>query len=223
MKPLLFGFAVLAVLLSPTGRAAAEFITFDDLAPSIYLKQTNAPGQGMIQGWYKGLQWDNFSALNTLYASNPSGYQVSAVSGSWVAVNALGQPAEMTAPPGGSFTFIGASFTAAWNDGLQIQVDGYARGSLLYSKTVVVDTNSPQSLTFDYQDVDRLRFTSFGGNHARSGGGGENFAMDNFNFSGVQLTPAPAPPGFLLAVIGATSLFGSRAWRRRKAAVTAPG
>ena len=52
---------------------------------------------------------------------------------------------------------------AAWNDGLNIQVQGYLKGQLVDSQTVVVNPSGPSLFTFNYQDIDTLKFVSSGG------------------------------------------------------------
>jgi hypothetical protein len=54
----------------------------------------------------------------------------------------------------------------------------------------------------NYLDIDRLTFTSSGGQNAGfPGGGGEAFAMDNFTFEFI-----PEPSSLLLATLGGVSL-----------------
>ena len=97
------------------------------------------------------------------------------------------------------FTFNGAYFTAAWRDGLNIQVDGYFNDTPIYTTTVVVDTTGPTWFNFNYIGIDELRFVASGGTHHE---GYENdntqFAIDNFTFADV-----PEPATFLLFTLGA--------------------
>jgi hypothetical protein len=56
---------------------------------------------------------------------------------------------------------------------------------------------------FNYEDIDALRFVSFGGTNAGLGGGGVQFAMDDFTFSAV-----PIPPSVWLFGSGLLGLIG---------------
>ena len=55
---------------------------------------------------------------------------------------------------------------------------------------------------FNYLNVDRLYFNSFGGQPAFSEDGGNHFVMDNFTFEFV-----PEPSAFLLTAAGALPLM----------------
>lgn len=177
--------------------ASAGVITFDD---------TGTSGAGPIPNGYAGFNWDNFFVLNAMtYDVNPSGYLNGLVSPEHVAFNAYAEPAEFTGNP---FNFIGAYLTGAWNDGLNISIEGYRGGLLVHSQNVVVDSDGPTWVQANFLNVDKVRFTSFGGTpNPNFGGGGSHFAMDN-----LLCTAVPAPGGLLLASLGA----GVVGWFRRR-------
>jgi len=187
--------AVMAVLL--VGIQAAEAgVTVVDFE--------NIPGlefPPVIPNGYAGLNWDNFGALNVYkYAEIEyplSGYLNGVVSGERVAVNHY---ADVAAVSGSAFTFKGAYFTAAWNNGLNINIKGYNTGSLLQETTITVNTDGPTWFDFDWTGVDNVVFNSYGGTHNPGFDGyGTHFAMDNFT---CEITAVPAPGALLLGCIG---------------------
>jgi hypothetical protein len=199
MKTRLFRvcFALLAMLgLTVTSTYSAAVISFDDLFPPLAgLHITNA---------YQGLIWTNFSVVNAIdrdAVNGLSGYSLGMVSPSNVAYNAFGSPAEIDAT-GTNFNFLSVYFTGAWRSNLNIEVQGFRGATLIYDQTVVASATNPTLLAFNYQNVDRLYFNGFGGQHAGFGGDGEHFVMDNFTFEFV-----PEPSSVLLAAVGALLLW----------------
>ncbi len=189
------GMGVLAFVCAP---ASATVVTFDDLVG------VEAP----VPNGYGGLNWDNFYYLDGVnYPSNPSGYQNGVVSPKNVAYNAWGNPAAFTQDP---FNFDGVWLTAAWNDGLNIDIEGYLTGSLVYTQTVVANTAGPIWFQADYLNIDEVRFKSYGGTNHGYVGNGTHFAMDNLTY-----TVVPAPGAVLLVGLGA----GLTGWLRRRRAL----
>jgi len=190
--------AVLAlVTLFSTSSRSQTVVTFDDL--------TDKGGGTLITNAYQGLTWSNFGVVNAVLLSNflgyAEGYSYGMVSLSNVAYNSAGNPAEIDAQ-GTNFDLLSTYLTGAWNSNLNIEVQGFRSGTLLYDTTVVASATSPTLFTFDYLDIDRLHFNSFGGEPAFGPGSEENFAMDNFEFEFI-----PEPSTFLLAALGALSLI----------------
>lgn len=181
-------------LISPS---LGTVVDFDDL--------TETASGSFITNLYQGLTWTNFKAENAvLLMSNvgTNGYYYGMVSASNNAFNALGDPAEIDSS-GTNFNFLGAYLTGAWNNNLNIEVQGFRGASLVYSQMVVASATSPTLFTFNYLNVDRLTFSSSGGQSAGFPfGGGEQFAMDNFTF---QLVPEPS--SLLLAALGVLTLW----------------
>jgi hypothetical protein len=212
--------ATVAVVSMP-GSAKALTVNFDDLPEAV------AP----ISNGHAGLDWNNFYAFNH-EANGPgvTGYENGRVSRQNVAFNAYGTPAEISSS--GTFTFNSTYLTGAWNNGLNILVEGFQGGNSLFTRLVTVDSTSPTLFTFDWVGIDRLRFTSSGGVDAGYGGIGNHFAMDNFSFNkSITTVPTPAllpglipmsfnksittvpTPALLPGLIG----MGFTAWRKRKA------
>jgi hypothetical protein len=151
--------------------------------------------------------------VNAILFSNvvgaPTGYNYGMESASNVAFNSLGNPAEIDSVI--NFNFLSAYLTGAWNSNLNIEVEGFSGATLLYSNTVVASATNATLFTFDYLDIDRLYFNSYGGQDAGfPGGAGEEFVMDNFTFEFI-----PEPSTILLAVLGAVPLCAFVGRRRR--------
>ncbi|MCX7596201.1 MAG: PEP-CTERM sorting domain-containing protein [Fischerella sp.] len=175
-------FTAVVVGMVSLGKAGAVVIGFDDLPES----------RVAINNGYAGLNWHNFYYLNTsTYEYNPSGYANGTVSGSNVAYNAFANPAAVSIDSG-AFDFNSAYLTGAWNDDLNILVEGFLEGELKYSRTVTVDTKAPQEFQFNFLGIDFLRFTSLNsGTPAGYQGKGYHFAMDNFNYNKTKSVPEP--------------------------------
>ncbi|MBW4450209.1 MAG: PEP-CTERM sorting domain-containing protein [Spirirestis rafaelensis WJT71-NPBG6] len=193
-------FTVLGAATFSTGQAHAVVVTFDDL-----------PGfaDSIPQG-YAGLNWDNFDSLNpVVFDAQSSGYGNGTVSTPNVAFNAFGDPAAISVNSG-KFDFNSTYLTGAWNNGLNILVEGFLGGQSLYSKTVIVNSTSPTLLNFDFLGIDNLKFTSFGGTNAGYDGDGTHFAMDNFTYN--QTKPVPEP----FTILGSLTAGGIGVALRRK-------
>jgi len=165
-----------------------------------------------IANGYGDLTWTNFYAGDGTYYEGlgfpDNGYVNGASSGSYVSLNGFGAPASLSSSS--TFDFISASLTAAFNEGLHLDIAGYRNGTLLYSQAVTLTTTMYASLFFNWTGIDMLTFTTSGGT-PRYGVSGHQFAMDDLT---VVKTPIPAALPFL-----ATGLVGlGFAARRRRAA-----
>jgi hypothetical protein len=136
----------------------------------------------------------------TTYPSLTDGYYYGVVSASNAAFNGLGQPAEIDSAT--NFDFLSVYLTGAWHSNLSIEVQGFRSGTLLYDTTAVASATSPSLFTFDYLNIDRLYFNSYGGDVAFGYDGGNHFVMDDFTFEFV-----PEPSTLLLAALGALTLW----------------
>jgi hypothetical protein len=74
---------------------------------------------------------------------------------------------------------------------------------------VVAAAMNPTLFAFNYVDINRLSFDSFGGENAGFGYTGANFVMDNMTIEFI-----PEPSSLLLTTLGATVLLA--AVRRRR-------
>jgi hypothetical protein len=194
----------LAMLLISAAPSSAAVLTFDDLA-----------GTGVPIGSYGGLSWsENFYQLDgSLGAYTDTGYDHGRVSGNHVAYNGWER---VVAVSDSAFDFTGAWLTGAWNDGLSINVTGWSGATQLYDNTVTVNTAGATWFAFDYLDVDRLVFSSFGGipnPAAAQRGGGLHFVMDNFTINESGAVPEPST---LIIWSGLGAIGLAAVWRRRK-------
>ncbi|MBP8910691.1 MAG: PEP-CTERM sorting domain-containing protein [Phycisphaerae bacterium] len=187
----------LCVLMTFVAVPAGAAVTFDDLSSG-----------ASIPAGYAGLNWSNFRSKDGTTMPSLSGYFNGIVSANNVAYNPWGSPAEIL---GASFDLGGLYLTAAWNTGLNVDIEGYLNGNLLYSRTLVVDTTGPTWVTLNYLGVDRVRFVSYGGVEANVGGSGTQFVIDNVSFEPIDAA-IPAPAALLLGSLG-TGLVG---WLRRR-------
>jgi uncharacterized repeat protein (TIGR03803 family) len=168
-----------ALLTVLTG--SSELITFDDL-PYRYTP---------VPAGYNSLNWSNFYYLNGV-VSPSSGYNAGMVSIPKVAYNGYGAPAAISASA--PFAFLSAYLTAAWNDNLQVEVQGYNGSTLSYDNTYTLSATSPTLIAFNYLGVTSVHFISSGGTpHAGYRGGGSQFVMDNVSVFVVPIAPAPIP------------------------------
>ena len=166
--------AVLGLCANGAWSAPPTVITFEDL-PGGLLPVPNG---------YHGFNWNYVAAVDgSLPEYNNSGYDNGRVSGVNVAYNEYGDPASTLTISGDPFTFIGAYFTGAWNNGLSIKVDGYNNGVLQNTSTFTVNTFGPIFMALNYANVDELQFQSFGGVHGGLEGSGTHFVMDDFTYS----------------------------------------
>jgi hypothetical protein len=175
---------LLLLTLSATTAFGNALLTFDSLVSS-----------SAVPGGYGDLNWENFYALDAVnYGTNPSGYLAGMKSANNVLYNGGGSPARIYAGPGGSFIPLTAYATAAWNDNLRLQVEGYLRGRRVFSFTYKLSATRPTLIKLGGQKVDELVFNSYGGtDHAGYPGSGRHIALDNVSIKSVNRgTPVPA-------------------------------
>ena len=108
------------LLLSFTALANAQ-VTFDTLPIT---------EEAFIPAGYGGLQWDNFGYFSPSIYSYTTGYSVDLMSKPNVAFNWSGDPASISIGSG-SFKPVMAFVTAAWDNGLKLQIKGYLKGKLV--------------------------------------------------------------------------------------------
>lgn len=163
-----------------------------------------------INDGYGDLNWDNFSVVTgSRFPQFPgNGYTNGASSGQYVGFNNFAEPASFSS--GSTFDFISASLTAAFNDGLELDVVGYLNGAQIYTRSITLTTEMYATILFNWTGIDMVTFNSHGGTPKFSVSG-EQFAIDDLT---VVKTPIPAALPLL-----ATGLLGlGYAARRRRTA-----
>lgn len=186
-----FAFLILMfILLVPSVRA--EIITFDDVKVSEGTEFSSLYGN--IPNGYKGFNWYAFNALMPYYygVAYPSGYKNSIVSPdkvAWLGFGSISNPIPSVISSDIPFTFHSAYFTAGWNDGVTILVQGYHGTTLTFSKNVLADTSGPTLFSFEWSNLTSLSFTSSGGvshgyvDFRNMTVTASDFAIDNLNIS----------------------------------------
>lgn len=188
-----------AVIFSVVVSAQTEILTFDDIS------WTGSVYEQMPIG-YGGVQWNNFAVLNTaqeLSTYGRNGEVNGVVSPNNVAFNLYGTAAFIS---DGSFNLNSAYLMAAWNDGLQVEVQGFVGSTLTYDHTYSVGTQGSTLINFNYLGVNEVNFISSGGvPHGFTFGSGEQFGMDN-----MSITLVPEPSTFELLSLAVLLLIAPR-------------
>jgi hypothetical protein len=173
---------------SPQVTASPAFtIEFDDLTTPT-LDTGDGFYFGEIPNGYNGFTWNNLNPIDGL-TSTGSGYQTGVISPNNDCFNSYGDPGSMTSTQ--PFNFYSAYLTAAWTDGLELEVEGYAGDKLVYDNSYSLSTAGPVFVNFNYLGVTEVHFST-------AGGLGYQFVMDNVSVS----TNAPINPQKSRLVIG---------------------
>jgi hypothetical protein len=192
MNPLWNSLLVCAISLGTISAGmAGTILTFDELATPQVIPTLN---YGTIPNGYGGLLWKNFGVIDGLLRPASEGYNTGVVSPRNVAFNFDGRPAAITIGSG-LFDLNSAQLTLALNldTALNIEVQGYRNGTLIYDNTYTVYRFSPTAVTFDYLGIDTAKFIT---------SPSQQFAMDNL----IITVPEPGTAVLLLCagLTGAT-------------------
>lgn len=189
------------LLLSVIGCAAmtanAATIDFEGLT-------TPANPSVTIPNGYETFTWSNFFALDADAVSGDSGYKNGVTSGDEVGFNGSGAPASMSRLAG--FDLLGFNVTAAQRNNLELTIQGFQHGTLLYSQTLTLNAFAPLPYSVNFAGVTSVRFSTLGGDPTF--GTGFQFAIDDIAWqeSSLPIPPAPVPEGgpgvFGLLVLG---------------------
>ncbi len=140
---------------------------------------------------YGNLNWSNFYYLNGV-VSRISGYTTGMVSIPKVAYNSGGTPAAISAAS--PFVLNSAYLTAAWDDNLKVEAQGYNGSALIYDKTYTLSATNPTPIAFNYVGITSVQFIPSGGVHHRGyNGAGSEFVIDNISAYVTPIPPAPPP------------------------------
>jgi hypothetical protein len=198
-RVILLGF-VLATVFPGAGGAAV--VNFDDLS---------SIGQAVPNG-YGGLDWNNFFVLEA--SPDDGGYAAGTISPANVAYNAYGSPASITSTA--SFALESAYMTAAWNDGLSVEVFASNKGAPVYSKFFQLSSTSPTLIDFGSAVIDKITFTSFGGTpHGYAAGSGTHFALDDLTTDLAPPGGVPEPADWSMMAAGFVVIGSARRYRSR--------
>jgi hypothetical protein len=197
MKQLLLA-STAALIIAAFGfqPARATVLTFDDLLGN----------ENPVPNGYGGFNWNNQTTVGsfdpTAYGYQNTGYNCGTVSGRNVIFNYGGaSPVEIALATTGTFTYIGAFFTAAWG-AETLSFTGLRNGVVVdRSGNYNINTTSPQFIDLDWTGIDELIISNTG----------QQWAMDNFTFTA---TPVPEPA--TMALLGA-GILGVGLLRRRVA------
>lgn len=187
MGGLLLGWAL---MLCTFGLANAAVITFDNLPSSVY---------NTIPNGYSGFNWSNMYVINPVgQGFGPTGvgdgFYNGVVSPPNIAYNGYG--VEASTSEAGSFNFIGAYFTSAFNDGNELTLTGKLDGTTLYSLEETINTEGPLWVQANFFGINELDFST----------SSQQFAMDNFTYN----AGVPEPTTMLLFGLGLIGVAGIR-------------
>lgn len=124
----------------------------------------------------------NYSNIGNLYTpdyfTQDTGYVRGRTSGAWVGyTSTLGTISSAT-----PFDFVGGSFTAAWNDDLEVTLVGQLGGIEQYRSNFIMSDDFPSLLTLNFHSIDTLQIWTAGGVDAGTPGGGNHVALDDLVF-----------------------------------------
>ena len=205
--------ASLVVLGLSVSSVQAVTLDFEELSCPDLSCQVNA-----TFGEYNGFQWPSLSLMETdEFPLNPSGYQNGAVSGDnvlWGGGTGSGTFVSRSTP----FDFNGATFTAAWRDGLTLGLSGWNNGVQLFSDSYALSTQQPLAVNVDYLGIDTLSFTMDFAESTQHWvyGDGLQFAVDDFKYDMPSPVPEPEIYGMMLTGLGIMGLVARR--KKRQAA-----
>ena len=162
MKAKLSAALVVAALLIGASPVQAGLITFDDLSD-------NGFGTPIANG-YQGLNWANFQVQNTTLFTlffGPNGAINGTVSPPNVAFNGFGDLAVLGVSPPSTFILNSLFLTAYWNDGLNVEIEGFSGGlggTLLHDVTETINITSPTFVSLNWTGIDTVSFFASGVN-----------------------------------------------------------
>jgi hypothetical protein len=191
-------FVAMSVVCGGPAISSGEILTFDELpgtAPTGWLTQVPAN--------YGGLQWRFFYYTEASRAPAPSGYVNGVVSPGKAVYSGYADwaPAVLSVTHG-TFDLNSAYVTAAWQDGVTLEAQGFKGGRLIYDTGYTINAVTPSLINFNYLGIDQVSFYYYGGTvHPGYQGFGPMFVIDNLN-----VTIVPEPSTLALACVAAFSL-----------------
>ncbi|PUA26654.1 MAG: exosortase [Cellvibrio sp. 79] len=182
---------LLSLGISSVASTQAAVITFDDLP---------ATEIDAIPDGYRGFNWGQ-SLSNVSYVHKDTlpgtGFEKGVVSGNYAAFNFLATTSIIS---GEIFDFNGAYLTAAWHDGLNIEVTGFLNNLATFTKTITVNTQQAQWFDFDFTGINSLSLRAWG-----SPSGNDFFVIDNFTINEGSVSVPESSP-LILLLLGLTAI-----------------
>jgi MYXO-CTERM domain-containing protein len=160
--------------------------------------------------------WNNFFYADCCGVNPLSGYCYASSSKPDVAYDPRGTPATLSS--GSVFTLGSAFLTAAWNNGLNLEITGFSGATQMFDRNIVLSQNSGAVYTFGWSGIDRLVFTPSGRLDANSDdvGVGTEFVLDDISLTpGTESSVTPEPATMSLVAFGLVGLAGAARRRRR--------
>jgi hypothetical protein len=142
---------------------------------------------------YQGYTWTNFS----VYTDTPGfpGFNngiVSAPNAAYTAGDDFGSPIVSSITAASPFNFLSGYFGSGWYDGLNVTIDGLDSGKQEFSKTITVDTEGTQLVSFDFTDITELDiFSTLTASTTDPYGCGPS-GCSQVTLDNLTLTPAPS-------------------------------
>ncbi len=215
------------VALSLASPASAGLITFDNI------RHANGFSEDAIPTGWAGFDWSSRFWWTDSQTAPDTGYQFGIVSAPNVVFNAAG--AKVSFRRKTLFELDSFYLTAAWRNGLEVEVTGFRHNVEVDSTTFIVNASGPTLETLDWE-VNKVTFRSFGGTSAGYDGGidGNQFVLDNLMLSPVAkqsisfaslssprvASEVPEPSTWAMMLVGFAGLgfAGHRASRKTAAA-----
>jgi len=147
--------------------------TFDDLSSTTKFVDINSP--------YNGFEWKGFYVLHKDHDMG-EGLHNGTVSGDYAVYTGYEYVSTITSVGHADFNFSGAYLTAAWQDTVEITINGYLEDELgifklKYSDTVTLIKEAPAWYDLNYSGIDRISFYLVKGS---------KFILDDFNYDMIE-------------------------------------
>jgi len=188
------------------GAGNSATLEFDDLYEGVADDGAVPWDYGGIPWWDTGW-WATSASLDDEYG--PNGY-----SNTWAGGVGIFTLGETDVWIGGTvFDFTGARVGAAWNLGQEVTFQGWRDGGLVYSSTLVVDTDGAD-FDFTFNGIDELGILpdlDSGTQDPEMAGWGHHIALDNLE---ITVASTPEPGTFAMLALAGVPMIGG-ALRRR--------
>ncbi|MFO1160937.1 MAG: hypothetical protein U1E60_19005 [Reyranellaceae bacterium] len=137
-----------------------------------------------VPSGYGGLNWSNVSTNGPQYSSYPNTGYANDGLGTAVAYNGSGNEGTITTA-GADFSLKSAYMAAAWNDNLQVTVQGWDDGVLKVTQIFALGVNRTLVNFVGFDSIDKVTFVGTGGTqHAGfTGGSGSQVVWDDIRLA----------------------------------------